>query len=481
MAVLIFLYGGCSERMGVRKAEKHAREEVFVGSQVDVRWARVYNGNYTTNEHLDVDLRFTDHITVKGMPRITLHIGEKTTYAHYAFGSGTKLLTFRYTIKSNDRDSDGIVIGESIDRGKGSLTSKSGIKIVTSFRPPGNLGFVKVNTAMPFVSRWRTTKPNESITLPLQRGHTYNFTVDWGDGSSVSQINSYTHASKTHIYASKGDYIVTIAGTFPTWSLEQSKDKNKIVEVVDLGEVGWVSLRGAFLGCANLTSVSGGNLSLVTNMSYAFTSATALRTVNAQGWDVGKVANMAFMFHDAIVASPDVGRWDVANVKDMSYMFSYAIAANPDVRDWQVGNVQSMVSMFMNTRVANPDVAFWDVSSVRYMKSMFAYGSNLMPDVGRWDMANVIDMTSMFYKNKAANPDFTEGDFSHVEDMSFMFTGATSFDHTNYSNLLTALERTSSKGGVRLDVAPGLGASLSDEAQMAKEKLVNNRGWKIND
>ncbi len=42
-----------------------------------------------------------------------------------------------------------------------------------------------------FVSIWRTTTDDETITLPLESGGTYDFTVDWGDGSATQDITDH--------------------------------------------------------------------------------------------------------------------------------------------------------------------------------------------------------------------------------------------------------------------------------------------------
>ena len=72
-----------------------------------------------------------------------------------------------------------------------------------------------------FISRWDTTATNsgssnaDQIRLPLESG-TYDFTIDWGDGSSNS-ITAWDQAEVTHNYTSSGIYTLTITGTLVGW------------------------------------------------------------------------------------------------------------------------------------------------------------------------------------------------------------------------------------------------------------------------
>ncbi|NDC25650.1 MAG: BspA family leucine-rich repeat surface protein, partial [Proteobacteria bacterium] len=62
-----------------------------------------------------------------------------------------------------------------------------------------------------FVSTWNTnntstgSSASNQITLPLESTGTYNFTVDWGDGTQ-NTITSGTDANRTHTYATAGTY-----------------------------------------------------------------------------------------------------------------------------------------------------------------------------------------------------------------------------------------------------------------------------------
>ena len=64
-------------------------------------------------------------------------------------------------------------------------------------------------TPTDFVSRWDTTLTSsgssiaDQIRLPLEDSGTYNFMVDWGDGTSAHIITS-NYSAAIHTYASAG-------------------------------------------------------------------------------------------------------------------------------------------------------------------------------------------------------------------------------------------------------------------------------------
>ncbi len=92
-----------------------------------------------------------------------------------------------------------------------------------------------------FVTKW-TFSSNYRFTLPLKKGPglQYNFTVDWGDGSSSSQVTSFADSNKVHTYRDAGSYTVTIHGTcegfennndLPGLTLETSSRRLSTLEV----------------------------------------------------------------------------------------------------------------------------------------------------------------------------------------------------------------------------------------------------------
>ena len=78
-----------------------------------------------------------------------------------------------------------------------------------------------------FISVWRTSSENESIILPLRSDYNYNFSVDWGDGSS-NRITSYDDPDRTHVYRQAGDYKMTISGVLEAWYFNNEENSSKL-------------------------------------------------------------------------------------------------------------------------------------------------------------------------------------------------------------------------------------------------------------
>ncbi|UAM97877.1 BspA family leucine-rich repeat surface protein [Polaribacter litorisediminis] len=168
-----------------------------------------------------------------------------------------------------------------------------------------------------FITKWKTTTANESITIPTT-GAGYNYTVDWGDGTIE---NGFT-GNATHSYTIAGEYEVSITGDFPRIYFNNAGSKFKIIDIVQWGSNPWVSMFAAFQNCPNLivSAIDTPNLENVTDMGYMFYAATSLNQ-DLSSWDVSNVTYMSSMFTEATSFNQDLSSWDVSNVTDMLGMF----------------------------------------------------------------------------------------------------------------------------------------------------------------
>jgi len=277
-----------------------------------------------------------------------------------------------------------------------------------------------------FISVWRTTADNETVTLPLRSTFDYKFTVDWGDGTDNSYDSNPTAiTSISHPYTTNGDYTVTIRGIFSAINFSNTGDKLKLISIPDLGGVRWKTFKGAFSGCSNLGLVKGGDTSDVLSMVQMFQGANLVNP-DTSGWDTSLVTDMSSMFQEASSANPDTSGWDTSLVTVMSYMFYQASSANPDTSGWDTSSVDTMSGMFSQALSANPDTSDWDTSLVTDMNAMFYQATSANPDTSGWDTSLVTDMSYMFQEASSANPDTSIWDTSLVTDMSSMFQEASS-------------------------------------------------------
>ncbi|NDD55718.1 BspA family leucine-rich repeat surface protein, partial [bacterium] len=209
-----------------------------------------------------------------------------------------------------------------------------------------------------FVSTWKTdntssgSSTSSQVKLPLESTGTYNFSVDWGDGTS-NTITTWNDANTTHTYASAGTYTVTIYGTITGFRFNNGGDKLKITNISSFGPLRLGNNGSYFYGASNLTITATDALDLTgtTNLYAAFAACTSLTTAPSMAsWDTSGVTNMASLFSQAAAFNQNIGTWNTANVTDMSQMFYVANAFNQDIGSWNTANVTKMTWMFNQAR-----------------------------------------------------------------------------------------------------------------------------------
>ncbi len=88
------------------------------------------NGNYVTGQQLDFNLTYSRDVFITGTPRLEVYVGPDlsptTRYANYLSGSGTNVITFRYTIVGGDSDSDGLSVYDTVELNGGTLLDAVG-------------------------------------------------------------------------------------------------------------------------------------------------------------------------------------------------------------------------------------------------------------------------------------------------------------------------------------------------------------------
>ena len=166
----------------------------------------------------------------------------------------------------------------------------------------------------PFITQWTVAgdATARTVTLPIPRYSvnpttpaTYNFNVNWGDGTADSYVNAYNDADRIHTYANNGTYNISITGLCEGWSFTDfTADKLKIVKVISWGGGnryrGFRYLAGGFSGCTNLISIP------------------ATESIPAQGTGCGDLSNLFYgctnlvwVINDQIFRlQPNVGRVD---------------------------------------------------------------------------------------------------------------------------------------------------------------------------
>jgi surface protein len=158
----------------------------------------------------------------------------------------------------------------------------------------------------------RTTAADKSREFPFD--NRASLSLDWGD-------NKFSKTT-THTYGAADSYQIRIAGKATRYGKQDGYlGASLITSVSQWGTLGLESLRGAFFGAANLTSVPSDIPQSVTDMSGMFQQATEF--------------------------NQDILLWNTENVTDMSSMFQQASKFN-QLLLWNTEKVTNASSMFEN-------------------------------------------------------------------------------------------------------------------------------------
>ena len=287
-----------------------------------------------------------------------------------------------------------------------------------------------------FVSLWRTTNIDSfsssynQIRLPLESSGNYSFAVDWGDGNNDT-ITRWNQSEVTHTYNPSGEYEITIKGKIKGFRFgnERDRDKLKIIDISNWGNLELGNNNGYFWGCTNLgvSATDVLNLSGVTDMSHMFDSVTLFKG-NLSNWDVSNVTDMSHTFAYANSFKGDLSNWNVRNVTRMDWMFYDVNNFSSDLSNWNVSKVTRMDNMFSHAYLFNSNLSNWDVSNVTNMRGMFLHADSFDGDLSRWNMSRVIDTSGMFYYAYSFNNNLSDWDVSNVLNMNDMFYYADSFN-----------------------------------------------------
>ncbi len=285
-----------------------------------------------------------------------------------------------------------------------------------------------------FISKWKTdnagASQNNQIILPLDGSGNYDFTVDWGDGST-DQIISYNQPEIVHTYPAAGTYTVTINGTISGWRFLNKWDKDKIIEIVNWGSLQLGNRGDYFSGCRNLTITATDTLDLsgITSLKSMFSNCTALATIpGIETWDVSQVTDMTNLFLNAKLFNQNINGWDVSNVTKLTRTFYGAAAFNQPLDNWVVSKVTDMSALFAHATVFNQPIGNWDVRQVRGMLAMLWNATSFNQPIGDWDTQSVQNLARMFENATSFNQPIGGWNTQQVTTLEDTFKNATAFN-----------------------------------------------------
>lgn len=307
-----------------------------------------------------------------------------------------------------------------------------------------------------FTSIWNTintssgSSANNEVTIPTNPAFTtYNYTINWGDGDTDTNITG----DITHVYAAPDTYTIEITGIFPSIYFNEAGDRNKIIEILSWGNIQWQSMENSFYGCENVNfdAIDAPDLSQVKSLKNMFRECTAFNGI-VNNWDISTITDISGLFAEAFIFNRPLDGWNTINVTDMSWTFHRARQFNEPLDNWNTASVNTLEYSFSEAGSFNQNINNWDVTQVTNMSGTFSYTSRFDRPLNNWDVTMVTDMSGMFqgsgFNQPIANWEvgnvtnmsamFRESLFNHsieiwnvseVMDMSFMFHRHRTFNH----------------------------------------------------
>ena len=295
--------------------------------------------------------------------------------------------------------------------------------------------------------------------LSTRASGTYDFTVDWGDGST-NTITTYNDANGLHTYSSGGIYTIKIKGTFNGintsnidtggWNFGRI-DPLKLLDIKSYGPL-IIQDSAAFKSCTNLTSSATDNLQFnTTDASETFKDTNFNGVVN--NWNVSNITNFSNFF-DGSQFNQDCNNWNISKATNLANMFEDC-PFNKSLSKWDLSSVTNTGAMFGVNTVFNQDVSMWDVSSLTSAVTMFAGATAFNQSLASWDVTKLTGNQFTFFGNGSG------------------------LSTANYDSTLIGWASQNVNSGVTINFGTSTFTG-GGEAEAARTTLVS-KGWTITD
>ncbi|MCL5127796.1 T9SS type A sorting domain-containing protein [Algibacter sp. L4_22] len=159
------------------------------------------DATYTANENLDFVVNYNENVivnTTNGIPQLSITVGSTTRSANYESGGGTDALVFRYTIQTNEIDTDGITVGTLTVNG-GTLKDYGQLEANLTLNSISSTTAVLVDATPPTVT-WTGATDNDWDTA--SNWDTNSVPVSYADIIIPSNLTNYPTASEAVIFNS---------------------------------------------------------------------------------------------------------------------------------------------------------------------------------------------------------------------------------------------------------------------------------------
>ncbi|WP_052350383.1 S-layer homology domain-containing protein [Paenibacillus gorillae] len=160
------------------------------------------NGTYGIGQDLNFTVTFNHPVDVTGMPLLPIHLNSSNTNAAYTGQPAGQLpqLTFTYTVKAGDLDSDGIALGSSLTAAAPAAITSIGDSVPLALAGVPSLSGVLIDGVLPSIVL------TPSTTAPTNGALIVQVTAD-GTGSAIRSLK-WAAGSQTASYFASGGTVV---------------------------------------------------------------------------------------------------------------------------------------------------------------------------------------------------------------------------------------------------------------------------------
>ncbi len=233
---------------------------------------------------------------------------------------------------------------------------------------------------IPFQMQFEVSSGAEK-TIEIYATSTGNFTIDWGDNSTV--LSNYTAGTISHTYNAGNvgttvDPIISIGAQNDDpidGAKHTTNSRSDLIDIPQWGnmEFGIYQFQDRFQGCNN---------------SRFKISATDAPIIKSPNW------NMRKLFYYATHFNSDISHWNA----DAGTVFSQAFMGsnfNQPLNSWDVSRVTTFSTTFQSTPF-NQDLSGWDTQSATTFYYMFNAASSFNQNLSDWNISSLGNATRMF-------------------------------------------------------------------------------------
>ena len=249
---------------------------------------------------------------------------------------------------------------------------------------------------------------SRQISIPMVSNGSYNYYVDWGDGTTSTQITTYNDPVATHTYASDGEYTVKLIGSLNRLQFNQGVNIATDLKEVTKCTLNFSALSSMFQDCINLTAIPEDIFSYsidVIDMISIFRNCSSLQIIPVGLFDNNvNATSFSSVFLNSGITSIPTGLFNSNElVSDFSFAFSNTqITTIPAGLFNNCTNVNNMSSCFSNnshltTIPNNLFTANSQISNYSFTFSNCTALTNIPNNLfGNSGLASALNLTSMF-------------------------------------------------------------------------------------